>query len=46
MLMGPIALVVGYVVLFWAVRGLQAIKFLQRYQLKPKHAELPRAHEL
>ena len=40
MLAGPIALVVGYVVLFWAVRGVKAIKFLQSYKVKPT---LPKA---
>jgi len=33
---GPAFLVVGFVVLFWAVRGLAAIKFLQGYKVKPK----------
>ncbi len=33
---GPAFLVVGFVVLFWAVRGLKAIKFLQGYKVKPK----------
>jgi len=35
MLAGPLALVVGYVVLFWAVRGVKALKFLQSYKVKP-----------
>lgn len=33
---GPAFLVVAFVVLFWAVRGLEAIKFLQGYKVKPK----------
>ena len=33
---GPAFLVVGFVVLFWAVRGFKAIKFLQGYKVKPK----------
>ena len=50
MLMGPIALVVGFAVLFWAARGIKAIRFLQSYQVKPKlpkaGTELPRPREL
>lgn len=33
---GPAFLVVGFLVLFWAVRGLKALKFLQGYKVKPK----------
>jgi hypothetical protein len=33
---GPAFLVVGFVVLFWAVRGLKGLKFLQGYKVKPK----------
>ncbi|HPH65954.1 MAG TPA: hypothetical protein PLF40_09435 [Kofleriaceae bacterium] len=36
MMAGPIFLVVGFVLLFWAVRGFKAIKFLQGYKVKPK----------
>ena len=36
MLAGPIFLVVGFVVLFWAARGGKAIKFLATYKVKPK----------
>ena len=34
---GPALLVVGFAVLFWAVRGVKAIKFLATYKIpKPK----------
>jgi hypothetical protein len=36
---GPALLVVGFAVLFWAVRGLKAIKFLAGYKVKPKKAK-------
>jgi hypothetical protein len=35
MLAGPLFLVVGYLVIFWAARGLKAIVFLQRYKVAP-----------
>lgn len=40
---GPAFLVVGFVVLFWAVRGLKGIKFLQSYKVKPKAPTAPTA---
>jgi hypothetical protein len=36
LLAGPMFLVIGFIVLFWAARGLKAIAFLQSYKLKPK----------
>ncbi|MCX5742597.1 MAG: hypothetical protein NT062_08885 [Proteobacteria bacterium] len=39
MLMGPLFLVIGFIVTFWAVRGLKAIKFLATYKIpKPPAA--------
>ncbi|HTJ45924.1 MAG TPA: hypothetical protein VL463_27660 [Kofleriaceae bacterium] len=38
MLAGPLFLVVGYVAVFWAARGLEGIVFLQRYEVKPRAA--------
>jgi hypothetical protein len=35
LLAGPGFLVVAFLVLFWAVRGIKAIAFLQGYKLKP-----------
>jgi hypothetical protein len=35
MLIGPFSLVIGYAVLFWAARGVKAIKFLFAYKVKP-----------
>jgi len=34
LLMGPLVLVVAFIVLFWAVRGLKSIKFLATYKVK------------
>jgi hypothetical protein len=34
MLAGPLFLVVGFALLFWAVRGFKAIRFLQAYKVK------------
>lgn len=34
LLAGPLFLVVAYIVLFWAARGLKAIRFLQSYKVK------------
>jgi large-conductance mechanosensitive channel len=42
---GPIFLVVAFIVLFWAVRGVKAIKFLQGYQVKPKPKKNVNAQE-
>jgi len=36
MLAGPLMLVVAYIALFWAARGVKAIRFLQAYKVKPK----------
>ncbi|MDX2090282.1 MAG: hypothetical protein SFX73_20650 [Kofleriaceae bacterium] len=36
LLAGPLFLVVAYGILFWAVRGLKAIAFLQKYKVKKK----------
>jgi hypothetical protein len=36
MLMGPLILVAAFLVAFWAVRGLKAIKFLATYKVKVK----------
>ena len=33
MLAGPLFLVFGYLIIFWAARGLKAIVFLQRYKV-------------
>jgi hypothetical protein len=35
LLAGPAFLVVAFAILFWAVRGLEAMKFLQSYKVKP-----------
>ncbi len=34
LLMGPLVLVVAFIILFWAVRGIKAIKFLATYKVK------------
>ena len=36
MIAGPLVLIVAFAILFWAVRGFKAIKFLQSYKVKPK----------
>jgi hypothetical protein len=36
LLAGPAVLVVAFLVLFWALRGIKAIKFLAGYKVKPK----------
>jgi hypothetical protein len=36
MLVGPFLLVGAFLVTFWAVRGLKAIKFLATYKVKVK----------
>jgi hypothetical protein len=36
MLVGPLLMVAAFLVVFWAVRGLKAIKFLATYKVKPK----------
>ena len=36
LLMGPLLLVVLFVILFWAVRGIAGIKFLAKYKVKVK----------
>ena len=36
LLAGPIFLVAGYLVMFWAFRGIKAIRFLFSYKVKPK----------
>jgi hypothetical protein len=36
LLMGPLVLVVAFIVLFWALRGVKAIKFLATYKVKVK----------
>ena len=41
MLAGPLFLVAGFVVLFWAMRGFKAIGFLQGYQVKPQQPKPP-----
>lgn len=40
---GPAFLVVGFLVLFWAVRGLKGLTFLATYKVKPKAPKAPRA---
>jgi hypothetical protein len=35
LLAGPLFLVVGYAVMFWAARGIKAIRFLQSYKVRP-----------
>jgi hypothetical protein len=35
MLAGPLFLVIGYLIVFWAARGVKAIVFLQRYKVTP-----------
>ncbi|MBL0215119.1 MAG: hypothetical protein IPQ07_14685 [Myxococcales bacterium] len=42
---GPGFLVVGFVVLFWAVRGMKALKFLATYKVKPKAPKAAKAPE-
>nr|MBA3501657.1 hypothetical protein [Deltaproteobacteria bacterium] len=39
MIAGPLVLIVAFAVMFWAVRGFKAIKFLQSYKVKPKPAK-------
>ena len=39
---GPAFLVVGFVVLFWAVRGLKGLAFLATYKVKPKAPKAPK----
>ena len=41
MLAGPLFLVVGFGVAFWAARGVKAIGFLQRYQVTPSAPKAP-----
>jgi hypothetical protein len=41
MLAGPLFLVVGFALLFWAVRGFKAIRFLQAYKVKPTPPSAP-----
>ncbi|HEV7559727.1 MAG TPA: hypothetical protein VGO00_29825, partial [Kofleriaceae bacterium] len=41
MLAGPLFLVVGFVVAFWAVRGVKAIRFLAGYKVKAESAGIP-----
>jgi hypothetical protein len=36
MLVGPLLMVAAFMVVFWGVRGLKAIKFLATYKVKPK----------
>jgi hypothetical protein len=43
MLTGPLSLVVAFGVLFWAARGVAAIKFLATYAVKPKKPKKPKA---
>jgi hypothetical protein len=38
MLAGPVFLVLGFVLVFWAARGIKAITFLFKYKVKPKVA--------
>jgi len=38
LIMGPLMLVLVFSIVFWAARGLQAIKFLAGYKVKPKLA--------
>jgi hypothetical protein len=35
-LVAPVVLIVGFAVVFWAVRGVKAIKFLATYKVKPQ----------
>ncbi len=41
MLAGPVVLVLAFVALFWAARGLKAIRFLQKYLVKPRATTAP-----
>jgi hypothetical protein len=41
MLAGPLFLVVGFLLTFWAARGVKAIKFLFAYKVKPKAPSAP-----
>jgi hypothetical protein len=34
LLAGPLFLVFAYIVVFWAARGIKAIRFLQAYKVK------------
>lgn len=39
---GPLLLVVGFIVLFWAARGMKALGFLFGYKVKPKPPKAPK----
>lgn len=43
LLAGPAVLVLAFGILFWAVRGVKAIKFLAGYKVKPKASAAPSA---
>lgn len=43
MIAGPAFLVLGFVVAFWAARGVKAIKFLATYKVKPPAPIAPSA---
>lgn len=43
MLTGPLFLVIAYMALFWAARGVKAIKFLATYKVKPTLPKAPAA---
>ena len=40
---GPLFLVVGFIIFFWAARGMKALGFLFKYQVKPKPPKAPKA---
>jgi hypothetical protein len=46
MLAGPLFLVVGYVLMFWAARGIKAIRFLKSYDPRGAAAPLLRSEPL
>jgi hypothetical protein len=40
---GPLFLVIGFIILFWAARGMKALGFMLTYQVKPKPPKAPKA---
>lgn len=45
LLAGPVFLVLGFVLLFWAARGFKAIGFLAGYKVKPKTEPAPASED-
>ena len=40
---GPLFLVIGFILMFWAARGMKALTFMLKYQVKPKPPKAPKA---